>query len=95
MARFLREIPGEWARQALVNKTLNASYLEEVRDEPTPNVDPETLETLARDVAVPELVPWEYAYVDVLEKDGRFFVAINHRYYRRSKSKTLDPEAPA
>ncbi len=91
MARFLREVPKEVAHQAMVNKTINASMLQEVKDDPAPGVDADDLDVLARDVAVPELVPWEYAYVDVYTDGDRFYVALNHTFYRRSASKTLDP----
>lgn len=91
MARFLREVPREVAQQAMVNKTINASMLQDVKDDPAPDLDPEDLEVLARDVSAPELVPHEYAYVDLYTDGERFYVALNHTFYRRSASKTLDP----
>lgn len=91
MARFLREVPREVAHQAMVNKTINASMLQEVKDDPAPDVEADDLDVLARDVSVPELVPYEYAYVDVYTDGERYYVALNHTFYRRSLSKTLDP----
>lgn len=92
MARFVREVPADVARQALVNKTLNASQVQEAAKGPEADVDEDELEILAGDIAVPELMPYEYAYVDVLT-DGRgtFYLSINDRYYRRSVAKRIQP----
>lgn len=91
MARFLKPVPEEVAQQALTNKTLNADHLREAADRATPDVDEDDLILLATDISVPELVPYEYAYVDVYTdgEDG-YFAAINESFHRRSKQKTLD-----
>jgi hypothetical protein len=90
MARFLKPVPEEVAQQALTNKTLNADHLREAADRGTPDVEEDELVLLATDVSAPELVPYEYAYVDVYtDGEERFFVAINESFHRRSKQKTL------
>jgi hypothetical protein len=89
MAR-LREVPSEVARQALVHKTLNEEDVREAYQSEAVRLDTDDLEIVATDVTVPELLPYEYAYVDVYaDRDGRFFVDINETEYRRSSSKTL------
>lgn len=89
MAR-LREVPSEVARQALVHKTLNEDDVREAFEGEAVRVDTDDLDLVATDVTVPELLPYEYAYVDVYaDHDGRFFIDINETEYRRSSSKTL------
>ena len=94
MARFLRKVPPEVARQALINKTINAEQLTAAAAEGDPLVDERDLRVLAERVAAPELMPYEYAYVDLLS-DGRgnFFVQLDDTFYRRSFAKRLQPEA--
>lgn len=89
MAR-LREVPSNVARQALVNKTLNEDQIREAFEGDPVRVDTDELQLVATDVTVPELLPYEYAYVDVYaDGEDRFFVDINETEYRRSSSKTL------
>lgn len=90
MARFLREIPEDVARQALVNKALNADQLREAAKGEDPGVSRDDLILLATDIATPELTPYEYAYNDIYtDGEDTFYVAINERFYRRSKHKSL------
>lgn len=89
MAR-LREIPEEVARQALVNKTINADQLLEAAEGDPVEVEMDELTLVATDVSAPELVPYEYAYTDVYSDGARFFLAINDRYYRRSSSRSIE-----
>lgn len=89
MAR-LREIPETVARQALVNKTLNADDLRKAAEGDPVDVDEDDLEVVATDVSAPELVPYEYAYTTVYTDGERFFLAINDRYYRRSSSRSIE-----
>lgn len=92
MAAFLREIPEEVAQQALTNKALNADQLREAAKGTAPDVSREDLILLATDISTPELTPYEYAYSDVYtDGEGTFYLAINERFYRRSKQKTIDP----
>lgn len=91
MARFLKPVPEEVAQQALTNKTLNADQLREAGTRETPDVEEDDLILLATSISAPELVPYEYAYSDLYtDGDGSFYVAINERFHRRSKQKTLD-----
>lgn len=89
MAR-LREVPSEVARQALVHKTLNEEQMREAFEGGPVDVDTDELRLVATDVTVPELLPYEYVYVDVYSnEDDRFFIDVNETEYRRSSSKTL------
>ncbi len=93
MARFLKPVPEEVALQAMTNKTLNADHLREAGKRQTPDVDQDDLIVLATSVASPELVPYEYAYTDLLtDGDGNFFVHLNERFHRRSIYKSLGRE---
>lgn len=90
MTRFLREVPAAVARQALVNKTVNAADLERASQRPAPSVSESELELLASEVTAPELLPYEYAYVDVYaDGRGKFYVALLDRYHRRSVKHSL------
>jgi hypothetical protein len=43
-------------------------------------------------VPVPELLPFEYAYVDLFgDGRGKFFISINQTFHRRSWNKSLAP----
>lgn len=96
MARFLKPVPEEVALQAMTNKTLNADHLREAGTKPSPDVDVDDLIVLATDVSAPELVPYEYAYSDLLtDGDGGFFVLLNERFHRRSMHKSLGREDEA
>jgi len=88
----LREVPSEVARQALVHKTLNEDQVREAFEGDPIRADADELSIVATDVTVPELLPYEYAYVDVYATDDdRFLIDINETEYRRSSSKTLQP----
>ncbi len=93
MARFLKPVPEDVALQAMTNKTLNADHLREAGGRSSPDVDVDDLVVLATGVAAPELVPYEYAYSDLLTDDeGNFFVLLNERFHRRSMHKSLGRE---
>lgn len=88
MAR-LREVPAEVAQQSLVNKALNEEHVRQAFEGDPVQVDLDELKLVATDVGVPELLPYEYVYVDVYTDEERFFIEVNETEYRRSSSKTL------
>ncbi|PSG97948.1 hypothetical protein BRD56_02870 [Thermoplasmatales archaeon SW_10_69_26] len=89
MAR-LREIPEGSARQALTNKVLDEEDVREAYEDDPVRVDLDELDLVATDIGVPELLPYEYVYLDVYTDGDRFFIDINETEYRRSSSKTLE-----
>lgn len=91
MARTLREVPTAVARQAMINKTFRRADLEDAAKGPA--VKPaRDLQLLASNVPAPELLPLEYAYIDLYaDGRGRFYIAINDAFYRRSTRRSIQP----